>query len=261
MAAVRIAWEERGQGPPLLLVMGLGYARGGWGPASELLAREFRVLAFDNRGIGESETPSGPYTTEDMAADAVSVLDAAGVERAHVVATSLGGMVAQRLALSHPGRVDRLVLVCTTPGGGEAHPMPDRTLRLLEEAAGLTPAAALRRFVENALADATVADRPELVERIYEYRLAHPPDPTGWQAQAAAGATHDALERLGELGCPTLVLHGDEDAVVDVRNAELLATRVPGARLELYPGCGHLLFWEEPERFARDVAAFLREGL
>ncbi len=164
-----------------------------------------------------------------MAADAVQVLDEAGVERAHVVGTSLGGMIAQELALAHPERVDRLVLACTTPGGPNAHPMPQQTLTLLAEAATLEPTVALRRFVENALAPGTVAARPELVDRIMAHRLATAQDPVAWAAQASAGATFDAYDRLGALGAATLVQHGDEDVVVDPRNGELLA-RAPSRR-------------------------------
>jgi pimeloyl-ACP methyl ester carboxylesterase len=250
----RIVWEAAGEGPPILLIHGLGYARWGWGPVVGPLARRFRVLTFDNRGIGESEVPQGPYTARELANDALGVLDEAGVERAHVVGTSLGGMVAQELALAYPERVDRLVLACTTPGGAAAHPMPARTVALLGEAATLAPEVALHRFVENALA--TGAD-DELVERIFRLRLEHPPNPDGWQAQAAAGATFDALDRIGGIRAPTLILHGTDDGVVDVRNAALLAERIPDARVELFEGCGHLFFWEQPERFVRAVEEFL----
>ena len=121
---MRIAWESKGAGEPVLLIHGLGYARWGWEPVAEPLAQRFRLLLFDNRGIGESEIPPGPYTARAMAEDAVSVLDEAGVDSAHVVGTSLGGMVAQELALGWPDRVDRLVLACTTPGGPDAWAAP-----------------------------------------------------------------------------------------------------------------------------------------
>ena len=100
---MRIAWESQGSGAPVLLIHGLGYTREGWGPLRERLARRYRVLSFDNRGIGESEIPPGPYTVEELAGDAVGVLDEAGVERAHVVGASLGGFVAQALAADSPG--------------------------------------------------------------------------------------------------------------------------------------------------------------
>jgi pimeloyl-ACP methyl ester carboxylesterase len=168
-------------------------------------------------------------------------------------------MVAQELALGWPERVGRLVLACTTPGGPRAYPLPEPTLRLMAEAPLLAPEEALRRFVENALAPATVRERPDLVERIYRLRLEHPPDPAGWQAQAAAGVTFDAFDRLGAISAPTLVLHGTEDAVVDHRNARLLADGVPHGRVELFPQTGHLFFWEEPERFVQLITSFLEE--
>ena len=258
--AVRIAYDSVGSGEPLVLVHGLGYARWGWEPVLGPLADSFEVVTLDNRGIGSSDVPAGPYTASDMAADVVAVLDAAGLESAHVVGTSLGGMVAQELAIGRPDRVRRLVLACTTPGGPNAFPLPEPTLRLMAEAPFLPPEEALRRFVENALAADTVHDRPELAERIYRLRLEHPPDPLGWRAQAAAGVTFDAFDRLGSISAPTLVLHGTDDTVVDVRNAQLLAEGIPDARTELLPGTGHLFFWEERERFVELVTSFLKEG-
>ena len=255
--SVRIAWERHGRGAPLLLIHGLGYARWGWEPVLPGLAERFDVVLFDNRGIGESDAPPGPYTAAEMADDAIQALDEAGVDRAHVVGTSLGGMVAQELALGYPDRVDRLVLACTTPGGPNAHPMPQQTVALMAEAATLEPAVALRRFVENALAPATVAKHPELVDRILTHRIATAQDPVAWAAQVAAGATFDAFERLGALAAQALVQHGDEDVVVDPRNADLLVELLPDAHLERLPGTGHLFFWEAPERFVSSVSTFL----
>jgi 3-oxoadipate enol-lactonase len=256
---MRLAWERHGAGPPLLLIHGLGYARWGWEPVLPGLAERFDVLLFDNRGIGESDAPRGPYTASEMAEDALQVLDEAGVEHAHVVGTSLGGMVAQELALAHPERVDNLVLACTTPGGPRSHPMPAVTVALISEAASLEPAVALRRFVENALAPQTVAEHPELVERIMEHRLRTAQDPAAWAAQAAAAAAFDAHDRVADVHIRTLVQHGDEDVVVDPRNAELLVGLVPDARLEWFAGAGHLFFWEQPERFVASVSSFLED--
>jgi pimeloyl-ACP methyl ester carboxylesterase len=250
---VRIAYEVRGSGAPVLLVQGLGYPRWGWGPVVDGLAARLQVCSFDNRGIGDTDIPEGPYTVPQLAADAVAVLDAAGFDRTHVVGASLGGMVAQELALSYPERVDRLVLVCTTPGV-RGVPMPQPTLLLMAEAPALPPDVALRRFVENALSpDAPV----ELVDEITRRRLESPPDPVGWAAQAAAATVFDSLDRLGGIEARTLVVHGAADNVVDPANASLLGEAIAGARLELLDGCGHLLMWEQPERFVQLVAGFL----
>jgi pimeloyl-ACP methyl ester carboxylesterase len=252
---MRIAWEESGEGPALLLVHGLGYTRQGWGPARELLAGSFRVVAFDNRGIGESEVPPGPYTVEQLAGDALQVLDEAGIERAHVLGTSLGGFVAQEIAARAPGRVDKLVLACTMPGGPKSFPIPQPTLELMARMGTMPADEALRAFVVNALGDAP-ADG--LVDEIYAYRLAHQPPLDGWQAQAAAGAAFDGFDRLGDIRAPTLVLTGLEDKVVDPRNVQLLNDGIAGSRVELFPGGGHLFFWEQPERFAAVVTEFLQ---
>jgi len=246
---MKIAWERHGAGPPLLLIQGLGYARWGWEPVVEPLARSFDVILFDNRGIGESAAPAGPYTATQMAGDALQVLDEAGVERAHVLGTSLGGMVAQELALTHPARVDKLVLACTTPGGPDSFPMPEQTLKLLQKGASL------REFIENALAP---DPSTELVEQILSHREATAQPLESWSAQAAAGMGFDALDRLEEIRAPTLILHGTEDGVVDSRNTALFALRIPGARVELFPGTGHLFFWEQPDRFVAAVEEFLR---
>jgi pimeloyl-ACP methyl ester carboxylesterase len=255
---VQIAFDVRGAGPPLLLVQGLAYARWGWEPVVDLLAERFTVAQFDNRGVGESDVPSGPYTVEDMAADAVAVLDAVGAEHAHVVGASLGGMIAQEIAVSRPERVDRLVLACTTPGGSRGFPMPDATVQVLLASLDLPREKALRLFVENALAPGSVRERPDIVERIVSHRLASPQGIPAWQAQAAAGAAFDAASRVGAIVAPTLVMQGDEDVVVDPRNAELLVELIPGARLERFEHAGHVFFWEQPERFVRLVTEFLR---
>lgn len=253
---VAIAWEETGEGAPLLLIHGVGYGRWGWEPLVPLLAGRFRVISFDNRGIGESDKPAGPYTAAEMAEDAVAVLDHAGVKRAHVAGTSLGGMIAQELAIAHPQRIHRLVLLSTTPGGAGAHPTPQETVDLVAAAAEMEPAQALRAFVENALSRGAPA---ELVEAIYRRRLANPPHPEGWKAQTAAGFSYNGGGRAGEITAPTLILHGEEDRVVDNRNAELLASLIPDGRAEVVDG-GHLFFWETPEPVADRLISFLGEG-
>jgi len=249
---MNIKWESVGEGAPLLLIQGLGYGRWGWEPIVPGLAARHRVVSFDNRGIGESDKPEGPYTAAQMAGDALQVLDEAGIDRAHVLGASLGGMIAQELAVAAPDRVDRLVLCCTTPGGPSTVPMPEVTVQLFAEAQTLAPEVALRRFVENALGEDPPAG---LVDELLARRVANPPDPAGWQAQAAAGIGFQGVE--GQIAAPTLVLGGTADNVVDHRNAEVLARRIPGARVELLAGAGHLFFWEQPDESVRIINEFL----
>jgi 3-oxoadipate enol-lactonase len=261
---VRIAYELRGAAvtrrPFLVLIQGLGFDRTGWGPAIRRLQRSFRLVLIDNRGSGRSAGAAGSFSVHDMCRDVVQVLDDVGIETAHVMGASLGGMVAQDLAIRQPGRVDRLVLACTTPGWPFAYPMPMSSLRLMTGSRRLPSDMALRLVVENALSATTVAERPELVDRILAHQRAAGADPEAWHVQATAGARYVGSVRQRAIVARTLILHGAADRVVDPRNARLLASRISGAELVMFPGLGHLLFWEDPPAFAAAVAAFLLDG-
>lgn len=250
---MNIRWEEKGDGAPLLLIQGLGYGRWSWDPVVPALAERYRVLWFDNRGIGDSDKPEGPYTAKLMAADALQVLDEAGIERAHVLGASLGGMIAQELAAGSAERVDKLILCCTTPGGVATVPMPAVTVQLFMEAPTLAPEVAMRRFVENALAGDASA---ELIQELFDRRTANPPDPAGWQAQAAAGLGFTGVD--GAITARTLIVTGTDDNVVDPRNSDVLAERIPGAEVQRIENTGHLFFWEQPDAFVRIITEFLQ---
>jgi 3-oxoadipate enol-lactonase len=255
---VKLAYEVRGDGEPLVFIHGLGYDRFGWGPLPDALAEDFTVVVFDNRGVGDSDVPEGPYAVGQMAADTVAVLDAAGIERAHVFGVSLGGYIAEELALTYSERVRRLVLCSTAPGGTRSHPMPAAGLEAFGRFPTMEREAGLRLMVENSLGAHGVRERPELVEEIYRYRLERGPTLAGWQNQATAGATFDAYDRIPEIGAPTLILQGGADTVVDPRNAELLAELIPDARLETIPDRGHLMVWEESATLAPLIKEFLQ---
>jgi pimeloyl-ACP methyl ester carboxylesterase len=254
---VRIAYEARGDGDPLVLLHGLAYDRAGWGRFPDLLAERFGVVLIDNRGVGESDAPAGPYSVPQMVDDAIAVLDDAGLERANVFGVSLGGYIAQELALAHPERVQKLVLCSTAPGGPKAHPMPQSTQDVFARYPTMEREAGLRMFVENSLGVRGVRERPDLVEEILRYRLERAPTVDAWVAQATAGATYDSYDRIRAISAPTLVVHGGADVVVDPRNAELLGELIADARVEVVPDRGHLLVWEDSERVAELVIEFL----
>jgi 3-oxoadipate enol-lactonase len=254
---MKIAHEIRGAGEPLVLVHGLAYDRYGWGRLPNLLAERFRVVLIDNRGVGESDAPPGPYSVAEMAADVVGVLDELGIERTNLFGVSLGGFIAQELALTRPERVEKLVLCSTAPGGPKAVPMPAATQEAFARYPTMEREAGLRMFVENSLGARGVRDLPELAEEIFQYRLGHAPTVEAWMAQATAGATFDAYERVGAIEIPTLVLHGGADIVVDPGNAALLGELIRHARVELVPDRGHLMIWEDSERVAGLVTEFL----
>jgi len=239
------------------LVQGLGFDRSGWDPVAVQLQRHFRLLLIDNRGCGRSDVPEQQFTVEDMGRDVVATLDAAGIRQAHLVGASLGGMVAQEVAIGRPDRVDHLVLACTTPGWPYGYPMPPAGTRLMAATRLAPPEVALRRHVENALAADTVARRPELVDRLIRHQQARPNDPLGWSALATAGARYAGHLRQKQIAAPTLVLQGEADTVVDPRNAGLLGSLIPDSSLVMLPGLGHLFFWEDPDVFVDAVTAFM----
>ena len=190
--ALRIAYERRGalrrRRPWLVLIQGMGLDRRGWEPVLRRLRRHFRLVLMDNRGAGQSDRPGGSFGVADMAGDVVAVLDAAGIRRAHVLGASLGGMVAQELAIRHPERVDGLVLACTTPGWPLTYPMPAASVRLFATTRRMTAEAARRRHTENALSARSVRERPDLVGRLLELQASRPADRDALSAHAAAGA-------------------------------------------------------------------------
>ena len=255
---VKIGYEIKGEGEPLVLVHGLAYDRVGWGRLPELLARHFSVLLVDNRGVGESDAPEGPYAVPQMAADVAAVLDDVGIERTNLFGVSLGGYIAQEFALAYPQRIQKLVLVSTAPGGPKSHPMPAAGLEAFGKYPTMEREAGLRLMVENSLGARGVRDVPGLADEIFAYRLEHAPSLAAWQAQAYAGATFDAHDRIGAIATPTLVIQGGADNVVDPRNADLLADLIPNARVEIVADRGHLLVWEDSERVAELVREFLQ---
>jgi 3-oxoadipate enol-lactonase len=259
--ALRIAFELRGmlhwRRPWLVLIQGMGFDRSGWEPVTRKLKRHFRLVLVDNRGSGRSDLPAGPFDVADMAGDVLAVLDRAGIRTAHVMGVSLGGMVAQELAVDHPQRVDGLVLVSTTPGWPFSYPMPAPTVRLIAATGSMPREVALRRHAENALSASTIQLRPEIVDRLVDLQRSRQPDPRAWSAQAAAGARYAGRLRQARISARTLVLQGAADTVVDPGNARLLANRIPDAQLMIFPKLGHLLCWQDPSGFAAAVISFL----
>jgi 3-oxoadipate enol-lactonase len=253
----RIEYETTGGGEPLLLINGLGSDRSEWLFQLPAFARRFRVIAFDNRGAGGSDTPPGPYTTAQMADDAAALLEHLAVDRAHVLGVSLGGMVAQEVALRHPHRVRKLVLACTAPGGeASVRPAPE-VLGAFVHSPGADPEEEIRRTLPFLYTEGYRRSHPEEIEAFVRRRLAKPVSAAGNAAQLAAAVGHSAWDRLGFIGVPTLVVTGDGDMVVSPENSRRIARRIPGAKLVLLPGGPHRFFAENADAFNREVLTFL----
>ena len=257
---VSLHYESTGAGAPVLLVMGLGMNATGWWRTIPILADAgLQVVAFDNRGVGRSDRAPGPYSTSVMADDAVAVLDAVGVERAHIYGISLGGMIAQEIALRHPDRVDRLVLGATTPGGAGAIAPDARTLEFLQRRAQMPAEEAVWASVPYNYAPRTRAERGDLIAQDIRQRLRFPIEPEPYAAQLAAGLGHDTNGRLSGILAPTLVVHGKHDVLVSPANATVLAELIPGAQLIELPGAAHLYPTDDPTA-DRQIGSFLTEA-
>jgi pimeloyl-ACP methyl ester carboxylesterase len=246
---IQMHYVEAGAGEPVVLVMGLGGDHLAWGFQIPVLAASYRVIAFDNRGAGQTDQPDAPYTIRGMARDTVGLLDGLGIERAHVVGVSMGGMIAQEMALNHPERVRSLQIHCSLA-------RPDAYMRALVEAwrvvrTELSREASLRALALWFFAADTWAARPDFVEMTIQMSLTnpYPQSLTGFLRQTDAILGHDTLDRLETIRCPTLVSVGVEDILVPPRFAREIAARIRGAELVTIPDAGHLYFMEAADAF------------
>jgi len=247
---------EAGSGEPLVLIMGFSGDHLGWGFQVPAFAERHRVVVFDNRGAGQTDTPETPWTIATMADDTVALMDALGIDRAHVCGVSMGGMIAQEIALRHPARVRTLQLHCTaartdafTRARGEAWEVM-RTKLTREEA--------VRANFPALFAPQTYNERADFIEFLVARALAnpHPQTLAGFRGQRTAIDAHDTTERLGSIACPTLVSVGEEDTLLPPRFAREVAARIPGAEFRTLPG-GHVYFWEFPAEFNAMCLEFL----
>jgi pimeloyl-ACP methyl ester carboxylesterase len=258
---VRLYYEETGTGAPLLLINGQGTTLESAWRTIDVLARSFRVLAFDNRDTGRSSFTPLPYSGMQMADDAIAVLDAAGEESAHVYGISLGGIVALDLALRYPDRVRALVLGATTPGGPTAIPHDPQTLTFFARVGAMAPEEAEWAAVPYTYGLMTRRMHAQRIAEDIARRLDSRPDnmplaTLAYVHQVAVAASHNRMLNLGHIRAPTLVVHGEEDATMSPENARILADAIPGARLQMWPGAGHAYVTDEP-RADEEIGTFL----
>lgn len=251
-------WESHGHGPPVLLIMGLGLSGGAWWRTVPVLSRRFRVITFDNRGVGRSQSPTYAFTTEAMADDAASVLDAAKVDSAHIYGISLGGMVAQQLALRHRRRIRSLVLGATHPGGPRAVAPDSEVLEFFRRRPELPQEEAAWASVPYNYGPACRRRHASRIAEDVAQRLAHPFPSEAYSAQLWAARLHNCLGRLSRIKVPAMIVHGRHDRLIPVANADLMAERMPHARLEILERSGHLYPTEQPD-IDGQISAFITE--
>jgi 3-oxoadipate enol-lactonase len=253
---VQIYWESTGTGPPVLLIGGQAMTLDAWWRTVPTLAHSFRVLSFDNRDVGRSSHWPLPYVVPQMAADAIAVLDAAGVDRAHIYGISLGGMVAQEVALRYPHRVDALVLGATTPGGAEAVLADPEPLSFFVRVGAMAPEEAEWAAVPYTYGVRTRRHHGDRIAQDIAKRVQSQTKTLAYLHQVAAAATHNTAGRLRQIQAPTLILHGAEDRIMPPKNAYRLATAIPHAELKIWPDAAHLYTTDEPHA-DRHVRRFL----
>lgn len=259
---IKLYYELHGNGEPLVLIPGIGYDGWMWHRMIPGLEDHFQVISIDNRGAGQSDKPAGPYTAQILAADIVGMLDDFGIAKAHILGHSMGGFIAQALAIDYPERVDRLILSATNFGGPRHVPITPEAMAVLTDVSG-DPIARLRRGIVISCAPGFAEANPEFVAYWVNYRIAHPIDPAGYQAQLAIGlgllAEAASFEhRLAGVTAPTLILFGAHDRVVPQANAALLAASLPDARVEILPDAGHFFPFETPDAASAAVIQFLK---
>jgi pimeloyl-ACP methyl ester carboxylesterase len=253
---IRLHFEEWGRGTPVLIIPGIPAVVSDCAGLAEGLADRFRVVAFDNRGSGQSTKPDEPYSIGGFAADATGLLDTLGIGRAHVVGFSMGGMIAQELAIAAPDRLIGLVLACTHAGLKHATP-PSPAAAEAFRLDARSWAERMRVLAPFAFSPGYARRHPEAFETFVEKKSRDEQPDFAYRRQLAASVRHDTLARLCRITVPTLVITGSDDAVVPAANSRLLADRIPDARLVVVPGAGHLFFAERPTEAVDAIKAFL----
>jgi pimeloyl-ACP methyl ester carboxylesterase len=252
-SGTELHYLRAGEGEPLLLIQGMSATHLTWGrPFLDELEQSFDCIVFDNRGMGLSGEAEMPFTIADMAADTAALLDALELETAHLLGISMGGMIAQELALAHPERIRTLTLGATYCGGPEGTLMEPEDLKML----GAAMASGNRDRVFRAMWEINLSpgfrEDDTRFAAFAEMGSALPaPQPVILQQMRACGA-HDTSERLGAIDLPTLVIHGDVDRLLGPGNGRQIASLIP-ARLEMLEGVGHMFWWEQPQRSAELV--------
>jgi pimeloyl-ACP methyl ester carboxylesterase len=251
---ININYNVEGTGDPLVMIMGLTAARSGWMSQIPAFRKHFRLITFDNRGAGKSDKPPGPYTTKMMADDVLKLMDYLGIEKAHIIGASMGGMIAQELAINYPERVLKLVLACTYARPASPEDITPEQAAL----AGLTDRQMSVAMVGLAFNKPLYRIVFSLLDRI-QTRFISASNAAGIAGQRMACATHDTLDRLPVITAPTMVIVGTKDRIISPSASEVLAGRIPNVKLVKVKGGSHSFSLEMKKTFNQFVLDFLMQ--
>ena len=260
---ININYKVQGTGPALVLIMGLGGECGDWVLQTCVFKKCFRVVTFDNRGVGKTDKPSEPYSIKTMADDVIGLMDALDIECSNVLGVSMGGMIAQEIAINYPHRVKKLILVCTTPGKGEESGHSAELLRAMGLKEDFSDEDIKRVDIDKVMSSLSSFSYGSRVLKMIAVPFCRVRMKLfgidGLRGQFEAAMRHSTLSRLDEIKAPTLVMAGTEDRIVPPRFAEVLAQRIPNARLVMIEEGSHTLIAEKRSRFNREVLDFLQD--
>jgi 3-oxoadipate enol-lactonase len=256
---IELYYETHGtRGPYFMLICGLGGHILGWdAELVEALGRETRLILFDNRGAGRSDKPDIEYSIAMHADDAARLLDVIGIERAHVLGASMGGMIAQEFALRHPGKTESLMLCCTAPGSHRMITPSQEVLETLAEVDGLTAEEIARKNRPLSFTQKFMDDNDDWLEAKMQRELAYATPAHSFKRQMAAAMHHNAYSRLPNIESPTMVMTGTEDILIPPENSDLLASQIPDAVLKRYDGVGHAFMTERRDAVVKDILEFI----
>ena len=255
---IEIYYEFHGQGEPLVLIMGLRRNIEWWYRQVPDLSKHFKVLVFDNRGAGRTEKPVMDYSIRLFADDTAALMESLDIKKAHILGVSMGGYIAQELAINYPGRVRSLILGCTSAGGERAVLMSPERLKKITANEGLIPEQILRKDMDIYFSDHFIRGNLEKIKEFVSISLRYYQPPDTFLRQFAACLKHDTVNRLNRVTVPTLITSGDDDPLVPPENSRILKELIPHAELIFFPGKRHCFFMEEAERFNEKVIHFFK---
>lgn len=261
---INMHYETYGTGEPLMLLPGLGSAcKSCFFRQIPRLAEGFRVIGIDNRGTGLSDKPETAYSMETMADDAAELLASVDIHKAHILGLSMGGMIAQHMALRYPDKVASLVLACTSCGGSHVKPPdPELTARTfdMKRRAELPRAEYLRELLALYVSQQFIDTNPDIVDEYVSLGVKYGSPPHTFMRHFEAVIMHDTYDRLSEIKVPTLVVGAGNDRLQHVDNSRMLAERIPNAELMVLQGMGHFLFVEAPDDLSDAIIGFLNRN-
>ncbi len=258
---IQIYYEVHGEGFPLVMIMGISGNVDWWNPRMvQELSKNFKIVMFDSRGAGRTDVSTREYTIKLFADDTAGLMDALGIPRAHVFGVSMGGAIAQELALDHPEKVEKLVLCSTSCGGTKSVQASAEVLgRFGADRSGLSPEEICRRGIPLICAEDFIKKNPDFVERFVQQVLIAPISNESFMRRLKAIMEFDTYDRLPQIRAPTLILHGKRDILVPPENGSILAEAIPNAKLVYFEKSAHGIIYEEMDKMIRVISDFLAE--